>query len=52
LLLSKLNLSKNNVQFDNLAEKPGKGMDFNHLKIKNLGLIAEELGYGSEASNK
>ncbi|RQO64485.1 DUF490 domain-containing protein [Pedobacter sp. KBW06] len=52
LLLGKLNLSKNNVQFDNMSAKPGKGMDFNHLKIKNLGLVAEELGYAADGSIK
>lgn len=46
LLLSKLNLSKNNIQFDNLSEKAVKGMDFNHLKITDLDLIAEGIGYG------
>lgn len=52
LLLSKLNLSKNNVQFDNRSAKPVKGMDFNHLKIKNLGLVAEELAYAADGSIK
>ncbi len=48
LLLNKLNLSKNNIQFDNLSEKPVKGMDFNHLKISDLDLIAEGIGYGPD----
>lgn len=47
-LLNKVNLSKNNVQFDNQSEKPVKGMDFNHLNIKNLGLVAEGLGYSPD----
>ncbi|WP_316840482.1 translocation/assembly module TamB domain-containing protein [Pedobacter gandavensis] len=48
LLLNKLNLSKNNIQYDNLSAKPTKGMDFNHLKISDLDVIAEGLGYGPE----
>ncbi|MBB2151752.1 translocation/assembly module TamB domain-containing protein [Pedobacter gandavensis] len=48
LLLSKLNLSKNNIQYDNLSAKPTKGMDFNHLKIKDLDVIAEGVAYGPD----
>ncbi|WP_316750891.1 translocation/assembly module TamB domain-containing protein [Pedobacter gandavensis] len=48
LLLSKLNLSKNNIQYDDLSAKPTKGMDFNHLKIKDLDVIAEGLAYGPD----
>jgi hypothetical protein len=48
VLVSKLNLADNNIQFDNLAVKPiVKGMDFNHLKIKGLGLGAEDLSYSA-----
>jgi len=48
VLVSKLNLADNNIQFDNLAVKPlAKGMDFNHLKIKGLGLGAENLSYSA-----
>lgn len=48
VLVNKLSLAENNIQFDNLAEKPlAKGMDFNHLKINQLGLVAEELGYSA-----
>ncbi|MCX2480930.1 translocation/assembly module TamB domain-containing protein [Pedobacter sp. MC2016-15] len=48
VLVSKLNLAENNIQFDNLGEKPlAKGMDFNHLKIKGLGLAAEDLSYSA-----
>lgn len=48
VLVDKLNLAENNIQFDNLAAKPiAKGMDFNHLKIKGLGLGAEALSYSS-----
>lgn len=47
LLVNKLNLAENNIQFDNLSVKPTpKGMDFNHLKINGLGLGAEDLSYG------
>ncbi|WP_316836347.1 translocation/assembly module TamB domain-containing protein [Pedobacter nutrimenti] len=45
LLIKNLSLTENNVQFDNLAAKPVKGMDYNHLRIKNLGLNAEGLAY-------
>ncbi|MES2827358.1 MAG: translocation/assembly module TamB domain-containing protein [Bacteroidota bacterium] len=45
LTVNKLNLADNNIQFDKTNAKPTKGMDFNHLKITNLGLIAEALGY-------
>jgi len=48
VLVNKLSLAENNIQFDNLAEKPmPKGMDFNHLKISNLGLGAEGLSYSA-----
>jgi hypothetical protein len=48
VLVNRLSLAENNIQFDNLAEKPlAKGMDFNHLKINQLGLVAEELGYSA-----
>lgn len=47
VLVNKLNLSGNNIQFDNLAVKPAKGMDFNHLKINGLGLAAENLSYSN-----
>jgi hypothetical protein len=48
VLVSKLNLADNTIQFDNLAVKPlAKGMDFNHLKIKGLGLGAEDLSYSA-----
>ncbi|MEJ2881339.1 translocation/assembly module TamB domain-containing protein [Pedobacter sp. GR22-6] len=45
LVLGKLNLTENNIQYDVLAAKPTKGMDFNHLKFNNLGLVAEQLNY-------
>ncbi|WP_442588707.1 translocation/assembly module TamB domain-containing protein [Pedobacter sp. AW31-3R] len=45
ILVNKLNLEGNQIQFDNLAAKPVKGMDFNHLNITGLGLGAEELSY-------
>lgn len=47
-LVNKLKLSGNDIQFDNLAAKPiAKGMDFNHLQIKGLGLDAEGLAYSA-----
>ena len=51
LLLNKLTLADNNVQFDNLGAKPVKGMDFNHLKISKLGLTAEGIGYSDSGIN-
>jgi hypothetical protein len=46
VLVNKLNLEGNNIQYDNLSVKPApKGMDFNHLKINGLGLTAEALSY-------
>ena len=48
LLLSKLNLSKNNIQYDDLSAKPTKGMDLGHLKIRDLDLIAEGLSYSPD----
>jgi hypothetical protein len=43
--LNSLTLANNAVQFDNLAAKPVKGMDFNHLKLRNLGITAEGVAY-------
>lgn len=48
LLVNKLSLDGNNIQFDNLGAKPTKGMDFNHLKINGLGLVAEALSYSKD----
>ncbi|WP_316812063.1 translocation/assembly module TamB domain-containing protein [Pedobacter heparinus] len=45
LMVNSLNLAQNQVKFDNYAEKPAKGMDFNHLLINQLGLQAEKLTY-------
>lgn len=48
VLVNQLNLADNTIQFDNLAAKPtATGMDFNHLKIKSLGLGAENLSYSA-----
>jgi hypothetical protein len=46
-LVNNLSLAENNIQFDNLAAKPVAGMDFNHLKISNLGLVADSLAYSN-----
>jgi hypothetical protein len=48
LTVNRLSLAENNIQFDNNSAKPIKGMDFNHLKIGNLGLVAEALGYSND----
>ncbi len=46
LVLKKLNLENNAIQFDNLAEpKLPTGIDFNHLQISNLNFKAEDLSY-------
>ncbi|MCD0490444.1 translocation/assembly module TamB domain-containing protein [Pedobacter sp. MC2016-14] len=47
LLVGKLSLAENSIKFDNLAAKPTKGMDFNHLQIGGLGLVAEQLAYNA-----
>jgi hypothetical protein len=44
-VLKNLSLAENNIQFDNLAAKRTPGMDFNHLKISNLGLAADAISY-------
>jgi hypothetical protein len=44
-VLKNLSLAENNIQFDNLAAKRTPGMDFNHLKINNLGLVADAISY-------
>jgi hypothetical protein len=44
-VLKNLSLAQNNIQFDNLAAKRTPGMDFNHLKISNLGLVADGISY-------
>jgi hypothetical protein len=45
LSLGRISLAENQVQFDNLAAKPAKGMDFNHLKFFDLKLLAETVAY-------
>ncbi|MBB6500779.1 translocation/assembly module TamB [Pedobacter cryoconitis] len=48
VLVNKLNLTGNNIQYDNLAVKPApKGLDYNHLKISGLGLAAQALTYNN-----
>ncbi len=48
-LLNNLTLANNAVQFDKLGEKPVKGMDFNHLKLSELGLSASNIAYSDTA---
>ena len=45
LVVNSLSLADNKVKFDHLGAKPGKGMDFNHLNINGLALLAEKLTY-------
>ncbi|RZJ81967.1 MAG: translocation/assembly module TamB [Flavobacterium sp.] len=47
LFLKKIDFNDNTVQFDNLGAKPAKGLDFNHLKITNLNLGANDLTYAN-----
>ncbi|MEJ5994474.1 translocation/assembly module TamB domain-containing protein [Pedobacter sp. Du54] len=44
-LIKKVDFNENNVQFDNLASKPTKSLDFNHLLITNLNLGAEQFNF-------
>jgi hypothetical protein len=46
-VLKNLSLAQNNIQFDNLAAKHTPGMDFNHLQISNLGLVADGISYAN-----
>ena len=48
LILKKIDFNDNFIQFDNLAQKNKNGLDFNHLKITNLNLGANDLKYSSE----
>ncbi|MCZ4242483.1 translocation/assembly module TamB domain-containing protein [Pedobacter punctiformis] len=47
LLIKNISLADNNIQYDNLAAKPTKGMDFNHLKINALNLGASDISYSA-----
>lgn len=47
-LLNRISLAENTIRFDKLAEKPAKGMDFNHLYITQLGLHAEKIAYSKD----
>ncbi|RYG21083.1 MAG: translocation/assembly module TamB, partial [Chitinophagaceae bacterium] len=46
-LLKKVDFNENVLQFDNLAAKPTKGLDFNHLLINNLNLGAENFNFNN-----
>jgi hypothetical protein len=47
LLLKKVDFNDNELKFDNLAAKPAKGLDFNHLNITNLNLGADDLNFSN-----
>ncbi|MBB2144031.1 translocation/assembly module TamB [Pedobacter sp. LMG 31464] len=47
LFLKKVDFNDNELQFDNLAAKPTKGLDFNHLNITNLNLGANDLNFSN-----
>jgi len=47
LFLKKVDFNENEVQFDNLAARPTKGLDFNHLNITNLNLGANDLNFSN-----
>lgn len=49
LLLKTVVFKDNNFRFDNLAVKPAKGLDFNHLDITNLNLGAKEFSLNNGA---
>lgn len=46
LFIKKVDFNDNRIQFDNLAAKPAKGIDFNHLNIIGLNLGASDFSYG------
>ncbi len=49
LLLKKVDLVNNHLQYDNLAAKPlAKGIDFNHLDVTGLNLGATDLVFNNE----
>jgi anti-sigma28 factor (negative regulator of flagellin synthesis) len=49
LLIKKINLNNNLLQFDNLGVRPlKKGIDFNHLNIVGLNLGAEDVSYSAK----
>ncbi|WP_225872796.1 translocation/assembly module TamB domain-containing protein [Pedobacter frigoris] len=47
-VLGALSLEENNIQYDVIGAKPSKGMDFNHLQINKLGLVADGLAYSDK----
>jgi hypothetical protein len=47
LLLKNLDFKNNSFQFDNLATKPVKGLDFNHLNITQLNLGASDFSFNN-----
>ena len=48
LIIKKINLNNNQLQYDNLGAKPlNKGIDFNHLNITGLNLGAEDVSYSN-----
>jgi hypothetical protein len=49
LNIKNIDFNQNEVQFDNLGAKPAKGLDFNHLKISNLNLGADDLSFADGA---
>jgi len=48
LTVGQVKLAENNIQFDNLGAKASKGMDFNHMKISDLVLLAESIVYNNQ----
>lgn len=51
LFIKNIDFNQNIIQFDNLGAKPAKGLDFNHLKITNLNLGADNLVFADGAIN-
>ncbi len=49
LSLKKVDFNDNRLGFDNLAAKPTKGVDFNHLDISNLTIGAKDFSFNDGA---
>ncbi|MFD0942035.1 translocation/assembly module TamB domain-containing protein [Pedobacter boryungensis] len=47
LFLKKVDFNDNEIQYDNVATKPTKGFDFNHLNITNLTLGVDDLNFSN-----
>jgi len=41
-------LKDSNIKYDNTKEKPVKGLDFNHIDVKDANLTAKDISYGPD----